>query len=270
MLHTDSFTHLTANWTLAFIAPRAIHSYLWSLLWLKHCHDKIILDFHDADALFLYQQRVVYSIAGRLICVAWMSSSISLTLSASTLGSALSRCLQKCLCLNIPDVWSEELRGCEEEAEEEEGERGRRDDKGLRTETAEGRRSSRRCSLEYLLHWNWNVKGSVTVRVCICVCVLPLCAGRLAQVECPPPRGEGKACVCGWGVTDGSRLSVENHRDVVVKGPFQSFCCCMSSLIYSTLLFRFSFTPENQLSQGWNVQEYGSSFTFHFCEIMMM
>lgn len=159
-----------------------------------------------------YQQCVVYSITGRVICVAWMSSSISLTLSASTLSSSLSRCLQKCLCLNIPDVWSEEMRGCKEEAEEEEGERGRRDDKGLRTETAEGRRASRRCSLEYLLHWNWNVKGSVTE----CVCVLPLCAGRLAQVEChcPPPPGEGKVCVCGWGVKDESRLSVENHRDI--------------------------------------------------------
>lgn len=41
-------------------------------------------------------------------------------------------------------------------------------------------------------------KGSMTVRVC--VCVLPLCGGRLAQVECHcPPLGQGKACVdVGW------------------------------------------------------------------------
>lgn len=119
---------------------------------------------------------------------------------------------------------------------------GRRDD-GTAVERRRGnrRRASRRCSLEYLLHWNWNVRASVTVivwvSVCKGVCVRVAFVCRVIStggVPLPPP-GEGKACVstgnfvcvcvCGCRVNDESRLSMENHRDIIAKGPYQSFFC---------------------------------------------
>lgn len=124
---------------------------------------------------------------------------------------------------------------------------GRRDD-GTAVERRRGnrRRASRRCSLEYLLHWNWNVRASVTVivwvSVCkgVCVCALPLCAGWLAQVECHcPPQGRAKpafplatlcVCVCvdvGWTMSLVFQWKITGT--LLLKDHTRVFFACLSS-----------------------------------------
>ena len=79
---------------------------------------------------------------------------------------------------------------------------------GERTEMEGGMRrkpASRRCSLEYLLHWNCNVKASVTVIVCVCVCVcvcVVFVCGVISTGGVPlPPQGRAMPAfpVCMWG-----------------------------------------------------------------------
>lgn len=98
---------------------------------------------------------------------------------SQTLRLSLSHCVQSVsdvFVFNIPDMYSEELQWREEEAKRQGGgerrESGWKDRDGGREGGMRRKPASRRCSLEYLLHWNCNVKASVTVIVCVCVCCL--------------------------------------------------------------------------------------------------